>query len=169
MPNHCYNRITICCDFTLKKDLEVLIDSLKNEDLDTVFDFNAVIPMPPELNPPPVDYRTLSEADRDEICMSDEITNARLRKVYGADNWKDWSIKNWGTKWNAYEDKILEQGTKSKHPGFPHREAYAFVIYAFSTAWEPPVSVIRKLRNECPDFQISAFYDKPETEIAGYY
>lgn len=167
MPNHCYNRITICCDFTLKKDLEVLVDSLKNEDLDTVFDFNAVIPMPPELNPPPVDYRTLSEADRDEICMSDEITNARLRKVYGADNWKDWSIRNWGTKWNAYEDQILEQGVRSKYPKDGNVDAY--VIYTFSTAWQPPVPVIFKLRNECPDFEISAFYDKPETEMAGYY
>lgn len=167
MPNHCSNRITIRCDFPLKRDLEVLIDSLKNEDLDTVFDFNAVIPMPPELNPPPVDYRTLSEADRDEICMSDEITNARLRKVYGADNWKDWSIRNWGTKWNAYEDQILEQGVRSKYPKDGNVDAY--VIYTFSTAWEPPVPVIIKLRNECPDFQISAFYDKPETEVAGYY
>lgn len=170
MANQCSNRISIRCDIALERNLEILIDCLKNEDEDTVFDFNAVIPMPPELNTPPLDYKNLSESDR---IAPDEITNARLRKSYGANNWKDWSIKNWGTEWNAYEDQILEQGTRSKHPGFPHREAYgyvdAFVIYTFSTAWTPPEKVIHQLRKECPDFQISAFYDKPETEMAGYY
>ena len=158
MPNHCSNRITIRCDISLKKDLEVLIDSLRNEEEDTVFDFNAIIPIPPEFNTP------LSETDRIQL---DEITQARLIKYHGAENWKKWSIKNWGTKWNAYEDQILEQGVRSKYPKDGDVDAY--VIYTFSTAWEPPVPVILKLRNECPDFQISAFYDKPETEMAGDY
>ena len=158
MPNHCSNRISIRCDFPLKRDLEVLIDSLKNEEEDTVFDFNAIIPMPPEFNTPP------SESDRIKL---DEITKARLIKLHGADNWKDWSIRNWGTKWNAYEDQILEQGVRSKYPKDGNVDAY--VIYTFTTAWNPPVSVIHKLRKECPDFHISAFYDTPETEMAGYY
>ena len=158
MPNHCYNRITIRCDHTLKKDLEVLIDSLKNEEEHTVFDFNAIIPIPPELNTPP------SESDRIKL---DEIARARLIKLHGVDNWKEWTFRNWGTKWNAYEDQILEQGVRSKYPKDGNVDAY--VIYTFSTAWQPPVPVIFKLRNECPDFEISAFYDKPETEMAGYY
>ena len=158
MPNDCYNRITIRCDHTLKKDLEVLIDSLKNEEEHTVFDFNAIIPIPPELNTPP------SESDRIKL---DEIARARLIKLHGVDNWKEWTFRNWGTKWNAYEDQILEQGVTSKYPKDGNVDAY--VIYTFSTAWQPPVPVIFKLRNECPDFKISAFYDKPETEMAGYY
>ena len=41
--------------------------------------------------------------------------------------------------------------------------------YTFSKAWSPPEPVIEKLRQLYPDVQITAFYDEPGMEIAGYY
>ena len=43
------------------------------------------------------------------------------------------------------------------------------IEYRFSTAWGPPEGVIEKLREQYPDIEITAFYDEPGMEIAGYY
>jgi hypothetical protein len=43
------------------------------------------------------------------------------------------------------------------------------VEYTFSTAWSPPEGVIEKLREQYPDVSITAFFDEPGMEIAGYY
>jgi hypothetical protein len=49
-------------------------------------------------------------------------------KEIGYYDWYDWSIANWGTKWDAYQETISEQdGT---------------VIYTFQTAWSPPSIII---------------------------
>ena len=152
MPNDCFNRVTIQCDIALTQDLEVLIDSLQTDELalnpTNVFNFNSIIQMPPEL-------MSLEERYHQREGLPDEVTKARLRKEYGADNWHDWCINNWGTKWNSYDSHIAEKTT-------------TYVIYTFSTAWAPPAPIITRLRKDCPDFHISAFYDEPEMEMAGY-
>jgi hypothetical protein len=48
-------------------------------------------------------------------------------KKYGADNWYDWSLQNWGTKWNCSDAFINESGM------------------SFTTAWSPPLPVIAVL------------------------
>ena len=49
MPNHCYNKITISVGDADEKSLEILVDTLKSKENETDFDFNAILPMPPEL------------------------------------------------------------------------------------------------------------------------
>lgn len=49
--------------------------------------------------------------------------------LYGASQWYDWSIKNWGTKWPASNACACEgKGTGA----------------TFTTAWDPPVPVFEK-------------------------
>ncbi len=70
--------------------------------------------------------------------------------------WWDWRVQNWGTKWNSYDCEVIEIDDEQ-------------IEYRFSTAWSPPEGVIKKLREQYPDIEITAFYDEPGMEIAGYY
>ena len=58
-----------------------------------------------------------------------------LYKEYGCDNWYDWSIKNWGVKWNASDTQIWEDGD--------------LVCVSFDTPWGPPVEFLQKLSKKC--------------------
>lgn len=57
---------------------------------------------------------------------------------YGATTWYDWSIKNWGTKWNAYG---YDAGTD-----YSERENLRF-----QTAWSAPHPVLEKLSEMYPN------------------
>ena len=50
---------------------------------------------------------------------------------YGCTTWYDWSVENWGTKWNAYEQDIV----KGK----------SYIKLYFQTAWSCPLPIYRKM------------------------
>lgn len=51
-------------------------------------------------------------------------------RKYGSNNWYNWSIKHWGTKWNAYENNIDDNEIE------------------FSTAWSMPKPIYKKLSKQ---------------------
>lgn len=56
---------------------------------------------------------------------------------YGAMNWYDWAITNWGTKWNSYRfHETMNEPT--------HYEC------KFDTAWSPPQPIFEKIAEEFP-------------------
>lgn len=59
------------------------------------------------------------------------------------ENWYDWSIQNWGTKWNAY----------SAIAGKPYDERNE-ALFHFETAWAPPLPVIDALAAKFPQAHI---------------
>ena len=140
MPNHCHNKIEI---YGEEKDLKKIIKFLEGKD--RCFDFNNVIPIPKEL-----------ENTKAPVNEPESFENRRLRKVHGADNWYDWKVKNWSTKWNSYEDSLENNDGD-------------WITYEFDTAWSPPENVIFALREKFPNVDISAFYDEPGVQMAGYY
>ena len=146
MPNHCFNKISISVGDADGQSLQVLVESLKSEENQTDFDFNAILPMPPELE-------NVGWGEAEEM---NDIEKAKYKKEFGSTSWYDWRVDKWGTKWNSYNCEIVE-----------HEDDY--VVYTFDTAWGPPTGVIEALREQCPDFSISAFYDEPGMEMAGYY
>tara|TARA_Y100000296_G_scaffold29878_1_gene34857 strand:+ start:178 stop:591 length:414 start_codon:yes stop_codon:yes gene_type:complete len=109
---------------------------------ETCFDFNAVLPQP----------------DYDKVRVYPTFPEGKSNKdpVDKEHAWWDWCIQNWGTKWNSY-DCFLEQEEEDS------------IRYVFYTAWSPPEGIMKKLREKFPDVHISAFYDEPGFEIAGYY
>lgn len=56
---------------------------------------------------------------------------------YGENNWYNWSIKNWGTKWNAYDTAITD---------------YDDIF--FDTAWATPRPVFIELSKKFPTVEI---------------
>lgn len=70
------------------------------------------------------------------IKMPEEIRNS--------DAWYDWSIDNWGTKWNSFGYDCITDNTNESTD-------YALM---FCTAWSAPHPVIEELSQKYPDIEI---------------
>lgn len=125
------------------------------------FDFNQIIPMPPQLRieadawiSPLENQHTFStpmKAHLDKMREKSEDFTPEFRKkifenfIQGIRNylefgyacWYDWSIHNWGTKWNSY-DLVIDENLS-----FP-------LEFEFQTAWSFPAPVFEKLSAEFP-------------------
>lgn len=64
---------------------------------------------------------------------------------YGAVSWYDWSVNNWGTKWDSCEAWIATEADN-------HME------YVFDTAWAPPRGIYEELNRRFPDFKFTVQY-----------
>jgi hypothetical protein len=118
MPNHITNILTAHGD---EKKVRAMFEAIKNDEIGTgSIDFNKIVPMPEHI------YR--GNLGRKEI------------EKYGAENcWYDWSIKNWGTKWNSY--------------GYNEHTAENFdgSSIKFLTAWSSVSDLMKKLSSMFPD------------------
>lgn len=113
MPNWCSNVLMLNEDSN-DSILKVLKDYI-DENGNLVFD--RIMPMPEEL-------RETTSPTPDDVS---EDTKKKLILKYGADNWWDWCVQNWGTKW--------EPDTISADDGH----------VSFSTAWSPPIGIVKQL------------------------
>ena len=123
MPNHTTNELTV----THKKDgARVMhIEDSKLRDLLASFSLDKVIPMPEEIN------GTTAPSD--------------------GPNWYDWSIDNWGTKWDVYPAGHYDANEDETMDLFS-------TAGQFYTAWAPPIPVIRKLQQDYPDYEFTLEY-----------
>jgi len=137
MPNWCYNRVEICGEPEEMEEFRKLVESKEQK-----FDFNKIIPMPKELE------KTTKG--------SNHVVSKELIEKYGADNWYDWRVSNWGVKWEAdvNEDDMQDEGD--------------YVQYTFDTAWGPPHEIFYAIKNKFPDLGITWFFDEPGMQFAGY-
>lgn len=119
MPNWTYNSVLFVGKENQLKKLQTMLKSDDNE-----FDFNNVIPMPNELS----DTVSGSESAKPEWQKK---RSQELMNKYGADNWYDWSIMNWGTKWNACDTEVEYEG--------------GYLSYRFNTAWDAPRRIAEAL------------------------
>lgn len=125
MPNHVTNRIQF---YGKQENINKVLELIKGED--TCIDFNKIIPMP------------------------DNIFRGNLgieeRKLYGSNNWYDWSCSHWGTKWNAYSTHLDKEQN----------------LMEFDTAWSCPVPILEELAELCHFHEIG-FEGKWADEDAG--
>lgn len=63
-----------------------------------------------------------------------------------ADNWYDWHINNWGTKWDI--DATLED------------EWEEGLSYSFDSAWSPPVQWLEKVSKDYPELEFRLKYEE---------
>jgi len=87
----------------------------------------------------------------------------------GIDNWYDWSVSNWGTKWEASDLHMDDEG---------QYDDCAHVTVSFSTAWSPPVNfyetLYENMNYDCddmgdPQFKIRATYYEPGCDFMGIW
>lgn len=75
---------------------------------------------------------------------------------HGSKDWYDWSVANWGTKWNAYAC-VIEQDEPTILSG------------CFETAWSPPEPVFRAIAEQFPNVDITTRYLELGMYFAGSY
>lgn len=82
MPNYVVNKIKIT---GTQEEVTKLLNFIKSDD-GFCIDFNKITPMPK--------------------WVYNKNLSSREEEKYGKENcWLEWSIKNWGTKWNAFKAK----------------------------------------------------------------
>ena len=120
MPNWTENDVTFICKTKEGADqLKSLLESKEEK-----FDFNNITPMPIEIN------ETVSGSENSKPDWQKEQSEELIKK-YGHDNWRDWSVDKWGTKWNSMESKMTQTEN--------------VLTYSFDTAWDAPREIILTL------------------------
>jgi len=92
-------------------------------------------------------------SDENAFCFNKVIPIPADVNLKASEGWYAWSIKHWGTKWNV--DNVV-----------PMRSLDS-VEYHFSTAWAPPIPVIKKLMEMFPDLYFRLRYVEPGVGYAG--
>lgn len=102
----------------------------------------------------PFDFaKIVPEPDYDKIDVAP--TFKKEDSDFRMPTWWDWRVQNWGTKWNSSDCEVTIMDDEQ-------------IEFTFNTAWGPPEPIIHKLRELYPDVEITAFYDEPGMELAGY-
>lgn len=143
MPNHISNRLTIHGTQEQVAAITAAVCSLAADGDELLIDFNRIVPMPEVLKNTGSGFNTIDgkrveswwsdgslpfgHPDRKPDRLFTDEEQAALAAA-GARNWYDWSIANWGTKWNAYQQS--RQGENA---------------ISFQTAWSPPLPVLAAL------------------------
>lgn len=115
MPNWCSVEIKI--DGDMKQVVPLVSGNDSNGEHKDVT-FNVLIPMPEDI------YRGSLGTEE--------------RKIYGKNNWYDWSCSNWGTKWDAV-DGVIRDNT-----------------IMFDTAWNDPYEWLLVFAEKLGELNISA-------------
>ena len=134
MPNWVRNIVSIGDERAIRE----LVVKEHNRDL---FDFQRIIPMPEELD---------EGSDRYIEKLPIEERLLFLKEHEGENNWYDWRIKNWDTKWNADGTVVL---SKKK--------------VMFDTAWSSPFKIFRKLSEMYHTKVVVRYADEGITENSG--
>lgn len=81
------------------------------------------------------DFLRGKENDEDEISFENVIPSPE------EENWYNWRIENWGTKWDAYDTF-----------------RYSDNSIGFNTAWNHPFPVVKKISEIFPDVTFNVKY-----------
>ena len=142
MPNNVSNKLTINATLQKRLDIQEFMKGKYDDGEINPFDFNRLIPMPEELRDIQTgatwikgkQYRRWRKTEKGYVGIDDEEA-AALSAKYGAPDWYEWAIANWGTKWNAYGPPTSSMGK-------------AVLYFEFDTAWGTPKPIIQALADK---------------------
>lgn len=126
MPNNITTKIEF---YGEQGNIDKVLDLIKGED--ECIDFNKIIPMPD--------------------CVFRGNLGPEDRAKYGANNWYDWRVRNWGTKWNAYDSRFDNESN----------------VMEFDTAWSCPLPVLDAFARICDEHNVH-FVGKWADEDTGH-
>jgi len=136
----------------------ILKSEVGNLDLTKYLEFKIVSCTNPFLDAS--DYCTVTLLETESTEEGYSFTNfVPMTKDDFLNGWYDWSINNWGTKWDIthkYVFVTLDYDT-------------GYISYYFDTAWSPCVPVVEAMAKQYPDLEIIHTYDEPGGCFAGIY
>lgn len=83
-----------------------------------------------------------------------------LRKPDGGDGWYNWSVDNWGTKWDVRGDEVYTSHDVTD-------EGLSRLTLDFTTAWAPPSEWLQRVAPLYPTLQFTLWFDEPGACFAG--
>lgn len=91
------------------------------------------------------------EGDKREFTFNALVPRPKAEE----NNWYDWNVKNWGTKWDASESSV-----------YIHDEEFRVNI-TFDTAWSPPIEWLEKVAPQFPKLNFTLLYYEGGMGFAG--
>lgn len=134
MPNWCSNNIRVSGPDAALNEFAEWLDDGKNL-------FGKILPTPKEL------------ADAQSPFKGTKEEGAALAAKYGVNNWYDWNIHNWGTKWDVEADVQQNDGE---------------IGLTFDSAWSPPQRAIALLAEKFNDLSFHHAYLEEGMCFVGY-
>lgn len=146
MPNWCNNNIKIEGP---KEKIKAIWDKVQ-ADPDKGF-FNHLVPMPKELD--------------NTTSPTPEKGSANYKgpqpKIDGFDNWYDWRVDQWGTKWDI---SIDDSGLQYSEDG-----DLGIIQGWYDTAWAPALNCFDTFQRKHNDIYITNWYYEGGCDFAGCY
>ena len=146
MPNYCNNNIVITGPNSVIDKIEKIANGDKGDLLQYFY------PMPKALQDTTAPLQ--KDATKEEKAKAKE----NLKK-YGYDNWYDWRVENWGTKWDIMEFYNINR----KEIGEDESE----ISLGFDTAWAPALGAYEKFIDENSNCSLKAYYYEPGCDFMG--
>jgi hypothetical protein len=148
MPNWCNNTVQI-------KGPAKKIQAIKKA-MEAGKFLQYLYPMPQELD------NTVNGSE-DAKPEFQKQQSSELIKKHGFDNWYDWRVDNWGTKWEISEG----------YPGEPEITKWSkgdeMLNWSFDSAWAPPLGAYDNFLYKNSDVSIFATYYEPGCDFMGVW
>lgn len=145
MPNHVDCQLRIHGKPARIKDFLLAVDGGKDKPIDA----NLIIPYPKKF----ADKDKQAEAHNEEVRKTGK--GSWMKDGYNSGGYQ-WCIDNWGTKWGMYDFSDITQYQKS-------------VMVRFSTAWSPPLPIIKKMGELFPELKFTLRYYEGGAGFKGVY
>ena len=150
MPNWCDNQITITGPNSVIDKIEKIVKAEDTHENTGLLHFFH--PMPKQLE------GTTAPLQKDATKEEKAKAKENLKK-YGYDNWYDWRVENWGTKWDIMEFYNINR----KEIGEDESE----ISLGFDTAWAPALGAYERFIDENSNCSLKAYYYEPGCDFMG--
>jgi len=162
MPNWCYNSLTIEGSEELIADVKRILSRPFTKSHDSWNATTGKMELSETIYTNPVFafhniYNHIQDGVSDEEYQKQSDNKQPIAEaiMFQGNNWYDWNVRNWGTKW----DVAVHDGEE-----YPDTEimidAPDTLAYRFNTAWSPPTEAIVKLSTQYPDLDIELSYEE---------
>jgi len=142
MPNWCNNTLVI------KHQDPAMITRAMKAFVEGKF-LNEFVPIPESLHI--TSGRCGADDNPEQIAL--EAAQKSNIEVYGYKDWYDFSVNEWGTKWDVGDSDGINEVTEN-----------SLTVY-FDSAWAPPLAAYDKIAEL--GFEIEALYDEPGMAFCG--
>ena len=153
MPNWCNNNISITGPNSVIDKIEKIVKEEESTDLsskekgETPGLLQFMAPMPKEL---------------DGTTAPSSSAKKPQPMVEGFDNWYDWRVENWGTKWELCEFYGVDRQYHSEQ-----NEGESTITFGFDSAWSPPINAYEQFLRDNEDCSLKAWYYEGGCDFMG--
>lgn len=144
MPNHCSNKLGVYGDPAKLAEFVATVTCTPKEEeesKESYLIFEKTLPCPEEL----------------KTVDANSTTRPAMLKKYGASDWYDWCLDNWGTKWGDYNTDLED---------FEPGEDDA-IFFTYTTAWGPATQGLLNLSKLYPDLLFANLFEESGMQLMG--